>query len=113
MFRFYKGRGSFETIGTGIPMSPGEIAFKCNFSCIDLNSSNVIYRRVDKDFSKSAQALCEYLQIELNRTDSWLFREGIDVQIKHATDHRCGLKISKRNTILSDNVSGTDPLLDE
>lgn len=31
-FKHYKGRGSFETIGSGIAMDFDEIGFKCNFS---------------------------------------------------------------------------------
>lgn len=27
---YYKGRGAFETIGAGLPMAPGDIAFKVN-----------------------------------------------------------------------------------
>ena len=31
-FTLYRGRGAFETIGSGIPMNSNEIAFKCNFA---------------------------------------------------------------------------------
>lgn len=34
-FQFYRGRGSFESMGSGIPMSENDIAFKCNFAHIE------------------------------------------------------------------------------
>lgn len=34
-FIHYKGRGSFETMGSGLNMDVGEIAFKCNFAHMD------------------------------------------------------------------------------
>ena len=33
-FEVYRGRGSFETMGSGISMENNEIAFKCNFAYI-------------------------------------------------------------------------------
>jgi 2,3-bisphosphoglycerate-independent phosphoglycerate mutase len=111
--RAYTGRGAFETIGAGLPMSPGEIGFKCNFAHADLETGRVIHRRVDKDFSAEARELCEYLQKELNQKGNWLDVEGISVNIKYATEHRCGIKIGKAGMSLSDEISGTDPLYDE
>lgn len=49
-FKYYKGRGAFETMGSGLPMVDGDIAFKCNFSNIDPESKIVKLRRVDRDF---------------------------------------------------------------
>lgn len=31
----YRGRGSFEAMGTGLLMNTGDVAFKCNFATID------------------------------------------------------------------------------
>jgi len=46
-FTLYRGRGSFETIGSGIDMDIGDIAFKCNFA--HLGENNIIkLRRVDR-----------------------------------------------------------------
>lgn len=30
--RYYRGRGAFESMGAGLPMAPGDIAFKSNFA---------------------------------------------------------------------------------
>jgi hypothetical protein len=37
----------------------------------------------------------------------------IRVQIKYATEHRCGIVISAKDKFLTDLVTGTDPLKDE
>ena len=94
-------------------MSPGEIAFKCNFAFVDDVSKNVIRRKVDNNFDQEAIELCKYLQIELDKESSWLFQEEIKVTIKHATEHRCGIKIQKLSRSLSDRITGTDPLYDK
>lgn len=94
-------------------MQPGEIAFKCNFASMDVESSKVVYRRADKNFVSESIELCDFLQRELNRKGSALEKEGISVTIKHATEHRCGIKIRSSNHILSDRITGTDPLYDK
>lgn len=100
-------------MGAGLPMRPGEIGFKCNFAFVDNETGQVVYRRVDKDFSAEARELCDYLQNELNNNVIWLNSEGISVNIKYATEHRCGIKIGKVGSVLSDKITGTDPLYDK
>ena len=41
-FQLYNGRGAFETLGAGVPMVAGEIAFKCNFAFMDSESGVII-----------------------------------------------------------------------
>lgn len=48
-FEEYRGRGSFETMGSGLDMNPGEIGFKCNFAHMDKDCI-VKKRRVDRGF---------------------------------------------------------------
>lgn len=112
-YSYYTGRGAFETIGAGLSMNPGEIAFKCNFAFVDSSNNDFVTRRVDKNFASEAEKLCKYLQAELNRSGTWLDAEGISVSIKHATEHRCGVKIGKDGMVLSDEITGTDPLYDK
>jgi 2,3-bisphosphoglycerate-independent phosphoglycerate mutase len=45
-FQHYRGRGSFEVMGSGISMNKGEIGFKCNFAFMDHNGV-VTKRRAD------------------------------------------------------------------
>lgn len=46
-FKLYRGRGAFETLGSGIPMNFEEIAFKCNFAHMNKDGI-VLKRRVDR-----------------------------------------------------------------
>ena len=46
-FIHYKGRGSFEVMGSGVPMELGEIGFKCNFAFMDQNTKIIKKRRAD------------------------------------------------------------------
>jgi 2,3-bisphosphoglycerate-independent phosphoglycerate mutase len=45
-----RGRGAFETLGTGEEMSFDDIAFKSNFAFMDDKTGNVLSRRVDRHF---------------------------------------------------------------
>lgn len=97
-------------------MHPGEIAFKCNFAFVDEITQKVLLRRVDKEFSRESKELCVYLQQEMNRNDKddyWMRLEGITVTIQYATEHRCVVKIAKFGQLLSDQITGTDPLYDK
>lgn len=49
-FEFYMGRGSFETMGSGLDMKGNEIGFKCNFAHMDPDTKIVTKRRVDRNF---------------------------------------------------------------
>ena len=100
-------------MGAGLSMSSGEIGFKCNFASVDGETNRVILRRVDKNFSGEARELCKYLQKELNMKGKWPDAEGISINIKYATEHRCGIKVGKVGVSLSDKITGTDPLYDK
>ena len=100
----YRGRGAFESMGAGLDMQPGDIAFKSNFAVLDLQSKVVKSRRADRNFEKEGPILCEYLQRELSSL------QGYQVFVKYSTEHRCGISI--RGVGLSDRISGTDPLKD-
>ena len=59
--RYYRGRGAFESMGAGIPMEPGDIAFKSNFATIDEDSGVVLRRRADRRFEDLGPILCQAL----------------------------------------------------
>ena len=40
--RLYAGRGAFESMGAGLAMAPGDIAFKCNFATLDTATGLVL-----------------------------------------------------------------------
>ena len=48
MGRYYRGRGAFESMGAGLDMDVGDIAFKCNLACLNRSSGIVESRRADR-----------------------------------------------------------------
>ncbi|MCO5563528.1 hypothetical protein L7F22_017172 [Adiantum nelumboides] len=103
---YYRGRGAFESMGAGLAMSPGDIAFKCNFATIDDATRLVTSRRADRHFEKEGPILCSALdRIKLPSFPNY------EVRVRYATEHRCGVVVKGPN--LSGNISGTDPLKDQ
>lgn len=103
---YYRGRGAFETMGAGLPMIPGDIAFKSNFATLDPSTNIVVQRRADRKFEEMGPVLCEYL----NHISIPGYPE-YQVDLKYATEHRCGVRV--RGPGLTDQITGTDPLKDE
>ncbi|EKX49751.1 hypothetical protein GUITHDRAFT_157400 [Guillardia theta CCMP2712] len=103
--KYYRGRGAFETMGAGLDMQPGDIAFKCNFAYLGKDGI-VESRRADRNFENVGPILCDFL----NGIAIPSFPQH-SVAVKYATEHRCGLRV--RGPSLSDNITGTDPLKDK
>ncbi|KAH0794518.1 Metalloenzyme superfamily protein [Histomonas meleagridis] len=102
-FTYYNGRGAFEALGGGMPMEPGDIAFKSNFST--MYGDVVRYRRCDRHFEVEGPILCQYLDgVKIPE-----FPE-VQVSIAYATEHRCAVRIRAPN--MSDHITGTDPIHD-
>lgn len=101
----YKGRGAFETEGSGLSMKAGDIGFKCNFSYMDPETKIVQFRRVDRAFHHWGLELVSYL--DNMKIPGY---EEYSVNTMHATEHRLGLKISGPG--LSNEITGTDPIHD-
>lgn len=87
--KLYDGRGSFESMGAGLDMNVGDVAFKCNFAFKDMDSNIVLHRRVDRTFADWGVPLCDALNNL--RVDG--YPEHV-VKCMHATEHRCGILIS-------------------
>lgn len=103
--KHYRGRGAFESMGAGIPMSPGDIAFKSNFATYNPETGIVEHRRADRHFEHLGPTLCDALDgLKLPSYPQHT------VSVKYATEHRCGVCV--RGPGLTDFVSGTDPLKD-
>ncbi|KAI9137354.1 2,3-bisphosphoglycerate-independent phosphoglycerate mutase-domain-containing protein [Paraphysoderma sedebokerense] len=101
----YRGRGAYESMGAGLDMEPGDIAFKSNFAVLDKASGIVINRRADRNFEGLGPKLCEDLDgITLPSFPNHT------VAVKYATEHRCGVRVRGPN--LTDTITGTDPLKD-
>ncbi|XP_028109057.1 uncharacterized protein LOC114307830 [Camellia sinensis] len=102
---YYRGRGAFESMGAGLAMSPGDIAFKSNFATLDEKTGTVISRRADRHFEEEGPILCAALDgMKLPSFPQY------EVRVRYATEHRCGVVVKGPN--LSGNISGTDPLKD-
>ena len=102
---YYKGRGAFETEGSGLLMQPGDIAFKCNMASMDPETRVVQKRRVDRQFDKWGLDLIKNL-------DGMVIPgyEEYKVNTKHATEHRLGLRVSGPG--LTNDITDSDPLVD-
>ncbi|CAN0916279.1 2,3-bisphosphoglycerate-independent phosphoglycerate mutase 1 [Linum grandiflorum] len=102
---YYRGRGAFESMGAGLAMSPGDIAFKSNFATLDEKSGIVTSRRADRHFEEEGPILCKALDgMKLPSFPEY------EVRVRYATEHRCGVVV--KGPKLSGNISGTDPLKD-
>jgi len=95
---YYKGRGPFEALGSGIDLLPGDVAFRGNFATVD-DKMVVLDRRAGRTL-KEAPILIEYLNANLKI-------EGVKVILKHGSEHRFALVI--RGDGLSADVTDTDP----
>ncbi|RID59860.1 hypothetical protein BRARA_F03057 [Brassica rapa] len=94
---YYRGRGAFESMGAGLAMSPGDIAFK--------ETGIVVSRRADRHFEEEGPILCAALDgMKLPSFPEY------EVRVRYATEHRCGVVV--KGPKLSGNISGTDPLKD-
>lgn len=102
---WYRGRGAFESIGAGIDMESGDIAFKSNFATLDESSQIVVSRRADRNFEVVGPELCNYLNLKFKA-----FYDEYQITFQYATEHRCGIRI--RGPGLSDRITNTDPLKD-
>ncbi|XP_073125169.1 uncharacterized protein [Henckelia pumila] len=102
---YYRGRGAFESMGAGLVMSPGDIAFKSNFATLDEKTGVVTNRRADRHFEEEGPILCAALDgMKLPSFPQY------EVRVRYATEHRCGVVV--KGPKLSGNISGTDPLKD-
>lgn len=101
----YRGRGAFESLGAGLPMAPGDIAFKANFATVDDATGVVVSRRADRRFELEGPQLCD----ALDNLPIPGFPE-LTLRVRYATEHRAGLVVSGPG--LSDAIRGTDPLRD-
>ncbi|KIY93896.1 phosphoglycerate mutase [Monoraphidium neglectum] len=103
--RYYRGRGAFESMGAGLDMAPGDIAFKSNFATLNPDTGVVEKRRADRQFEHLGPTLCAALD-GLALPSFPQHR----VSVRYATEHRCGVVV--RGEGLTDAISGTDPLKD-
>ncbi|GAA5806453.1 hypothetical protein HPULCUR_011987 [Helicostylum pulchrum] len=101
----YRGRGAFESMGAGLEMIPGDIAFKSNFAYLDKSTGIVVLRKADRNFEGLGPVLCK----AINNVKLPSFPNH-SISVKYAIEHRCGVRV--RGPELTDTITGTDPLKD-
>lgn len=103
----YRGRGAFETVGAGLAMSPGDVAFKCNLATMSAKSDCVKRRCASSapEFAEVSKKLSETLNGALLPSFP-----DVKVAVRHAVGHR--IAVSFQGEGLSDRISNTDPLYD-
>ena len=106
---YYRGRGAFESLGAGLSMEPGDIAFKCNFATLEEGDEDegdegegkekmsqtplVASRRADRDFEDAGPVFCSALDgLSLPSFP------GVTVRVKYATEHRAGVVVSTKRS---------------
>jgi 2,3-bisphosphoglycerate-independent phosphoglycerate mutase len=98
--KVYSGRGAFEAIGSGVRVSSGDVAFRCNFATVN-EKFVVLDRRAGRIENKDAAKLAENLRkIKLEDPSVKFF-------FKNTVQHRAALVI--RGSKLSTAVSDSDP----
>jgi 2,3-diphosphopglycerate-independent phosphoglycerate mutase len=104
---YYSGRGSLETMGSGLDMKIGDIGFKSNFATI--KDGIVISRRADRNFEMIGPIFCEFLNQKMKEHFEIMYPKH-EILFKYSTEHRCGIRIRGPN--LTNTISNTDPLKD-
>ncbi len=96
-YEVYPGRGSFEALGMGMELKPGDVAFRCNFATVD---ENLVVKDRRAGRIKEGTA-------ELARAVSGIEVDGIKFIVKEGVEHRAGLIM--RGEGVSERVSDVDP----
>jgi 2,3-bisphosphoglycerate-independent phosphoglycerate mutase len=96
-YKYYTGRGPFETAGVGLGVKPGEIALRCNFATVD-DAGIVVDRRADR-ISEGTDELASAIN---NMTVP-----GVNFRFKESTGHRGALVLMGEE--FSDKITDSDP----
>jgi len=96
-YKVYTGRGPFEAAGIGIKLSPGDVAFRCNFAAVD-------EKLVVKD--RRAGRIKNGTH-ELATSVDGMKIDDVKIIFREAVEHRGVLVL--RGKALSSNLSDVDP----
>ena len=99
-FKVYSGRGALEAVGSGVNVSEGNVAFRCNFATVN-EKLVAVDRRAHRIENEEAKKLASSLQKVKLETDSVKFL------FKNTVQHRAVLVL--RGAKLSVAVSDSDP----
>lgn len=99
--KVYSGRGALEALGSGVKVSPSDIAFRCNFATVNQDMV-VLDRRAGRIANQDAAKLANNLRnVKLQRSSNVKFL------FKNTIQHRAVLVI--RGPKLSTAISSSDP----
>jgi len=99
--KVYSGRGALEALGSGVEVSKGDIAFRCNFATVNENFV-VLDRRAGRIESEEATKLAESLQrVKLKKP------VNVKFLFKNTIQHRAVLVL--RGSDWSTAISDSDP----
>ena len=102
----YVGRGVVECLGCNIDFKDGDLALRGNFATIDLNKK-IVDRRAGRIISKEdAIEICDLINKNVKIKD-------IDIYVKPTIGHRVILNFRKKNCVLGENITNTDPAYDK
>ena len=96
-YKTYAGRGPIEAAGVGIQVSPGDVAFRCNFATVD-KSLRIIDRRAGRIRSGTH---------ELAKALDGMKLGDITVVFREGSEHRAVLVLKGQG--LDHRVSDVDP----
>jgi len=99
---YYTGRGPLECVGSGIPMEPGMIGFRCNYATVSPDGL-VADRRAGR--IQDTAALSRSVQEEVDLT-----KFGVDFVFRSGAGHRAALAF--RGEGLGHCVTSNDPKKD-
>ncbi len=102
----YVGRGVVECLGCNINFKDGDLALRGNFATVDLNKK-IMDRRAGRVISKDdANEICDLINKNIKIKD-------IEIYVKPTIGHRVIIHFRKKNCILGENITNTDPAYDK
>ena len=101
----HSGRGPLESVGAGLDVADGDLAYRVNFATVekDANGWTIVDRRVGRDLSsEEAHLLAQEVQQRV-RID------GADFDFRATVGHRGVLVLRAADALLSAEVENSDP----
>jgi 2,3-bisphosphoglycerate-independent phosphoglycerate mutase len=103
----YVGRGVVECLGCNIDFKSGDLALRGNFATIDSNKK-IIDRRAGRTISKDeSREICRLINNGVQ------ISEDLEINVEPTIGHRVVLHFRKKDQILGENITNTDPAYDK
>ncbi len=102
----YVGRGVVECLGCNINFNDGDLALRGNLATVDSNKK-IMDRRAGRVVSKDdANEICDLINKNILIND-------IAIYVKPTIGHRVIIHFRKKNCVLGENITNTDPAYDK